>query len=223
MLVSANIRASNFCPAHYSRARLSNSRDVAERSQAKIGRAWSGEGGGKTKGRESLPSSLHPITPRSLLDCTSLVNIDRRIRDHWGRVRAKGTRKGRPRWRAPLNSEHLLRSGFNRFFEFSCAHAHVLASALSFIWLIFSKRTGTSVDDRKASEKDWTRLPEPNLPLCHWSSQLFDLRAPSSADVPVMLLSQGKRYCCQYNLAPRDLSSLTLAQENEYERTLGMT
>ena len=30
----------------------------------------------------------------------------------------------------------------------------------------------------------------PNLPLCHWSSQLFDLRAPSSTDVPVLLLNQ---------------------------------
>ena len=28
-----------------------------------------------------------------------------------------------------------------------------------------------------------------NLPLCHWSSQLFDLRAPSSTDVPVLLLN----------------------------------
>ena len=30
----------------------------------------------------------------------------------------------------------------------------------------------------------------PNLPLCHWSSQLFNLRAPSSTDVPVLLLNQ---------------------------------
>ena len=29
-----------------------------------------------------------------------------------------------------------------------------------------------------------------NFPLCHWSSQLFDLRAPSSTDVPVLLLNQ---------------------------------
>ena len=29
-----------------------------------------------------------------------------------------------------------------------------------------------------------------NLPLCHWSSQLFDLRAPSSTDAPVLLLNQ---------------------------------
>ena len=28
------------------------------------------------------------------------------------------------------------------------------------------------------------------LPLCHWSSQLFDLRAQSSTDVPVLLLNQ---------------------------------
>ena len=29
-----------------------------------------------------------------------------------------------------------------------------------------------------------------NLPICHWSSQLFDLREPSSTDVPVLLLNQ---------------------------------
>ena len=29
-----------------------------------------------------------------------------------------------------------------------------------------------------------------NLPLCNWSSQLFDLRAPLSTDVPVLLLNQ---------------------------------
>ena len=34
-------------------------------------------------------------------------------------------------------------------------------------WL--SNRTGTSVDDGKARGKDQTRLPVPNLPLCHWS------------------------------------------------------
>ena len=34
------------------------------------------------------------------------------------------------------------------------------------------------------------RLPVPNLPLCRWLSQLFDLRAPSSTDFPVLLLKQ---------------------------------
>ena len=29
-----------------------------------------------------------------------------------------------------------------------------------------------------------------NLPLCYWLSQMFDLRAPSSTDVPVLLLNQ---------------------------------
>ena len=29
-----------------------------------------------------------------------------------------------------------------------------------------------------------------HLPLCHWASQLFDLRAPWSTDVPVLLLNQ---------------------------------
>ena len=30
----------------------------------------------------------------------------------------------------------------------------------------------------------------PNLLLCYWSGQLFDLRAPSSTDVLVLLLNQ---------------------------------
>ena len=30
----------------------------------------------------------------------------------------------------------------------------------------------------------------PNLPHSHWPTQLFDLRAPSSTDVPVLLLNQ---------------------------------
>ena len=34
------------------------------------------------------------------------------------------------------------------------------------------------------------RLPVPHLSHCHWSSQLFDLRAPSSIDVPDLLLNQ---------------------------------
>ena len=38
--------------------------------------------------------------------------------------------------------------------------------------------------------KDYTRLPVPNLPLCYWSSHLFDLGAPSSSDVPVLFLNQ---------------------------------
>ena len=54
----------------------------------------------------------------------------------------------------------------------------------------FSNRTGTSVDDGKAHGKDQTRLPVPNLPLCHWLSQLFNLRAPSSTDFSVLLLNQ---------------------------------
>ena len=54
----------------------------------------------------------------------------------------------------------------------------------------FSNSMGTSFDDRKARGKDKTRLPVPNLTLSHWSSQLFDLRAPSSTDVSVLLLNQ---------------------------------
>ena len=52
------------------------------------------------------------------------------------------------------------------------------------------KRKGTSVDDLKARGKDQIRLPLPNLPFCHWSSQMFDLRAPLSNDVPLMLLNR---------------------------------
>ena len=54
----------------------------------------------------------------------------------------------------------------------------------------WSNRTGTSADDWKARLKDWTWLPVRNLLLCHWSSQLFDWRAPSSTDIPILLLSQ---------------------------------
>ena len=58
----------------------------------------------------------------------------------------------------------------------------------------FSNRTGTSVDDGKARGKDETLLPVPNLQLCYWSSQSFDLRAPSSTDVLVLLLNQPDLY-----------------------------
>ena len=47
-----------------------------------------------------------------------------------------------------------------------------------------------SSDDGKAHRKDQTRLPVPSLPLCHWSSQLFDLRVLPSTDVPVLLINQ---------------------------------
>ena len=65
-------------------------------------------------------------------------------------------------------------------------------SRIGYVFILgwFSNRTGTSFDDWKARGKDYTRLPVPNLPFCHWSSQLFDLRAPSSTDVPVLLLNQ---------------------------------
>ena len=70
-----------------------------------------------------------------------------------------------------------------------------LNSLLNLGW--FSDRTGTSMmTPGKARGKDLTWLPAPNLPLCHWSSQLFDLRAHSSTDVPVLLLSYpNKRFC----------------------------
>ena len=61
----------------------------------------------------------------------------------------------------------------------------------------FNNRTGTSVEDGKARGKDWTRLPVLNLLLCHWSSQLFDLRAPSSTDDPILLLNQPIKHVTQ--------------------------
>ena len=71
------------------------------------------------------------------------------------------------------------------------AHVQKLQMTLAYVPLgWYSNRTGTSVDDGKAREKDWTRLPVPNLQLCYWSSQLFNLRAPSSFDVPVLLPNQ---------------------------------
>ena len=39
----------------------------------------------------------------------------------------------------------------------------------------------------------------PNLPLCHWSSQSFNLHAPSSTNVPVLLLNQPNRFIKQQN------------------------
>ena len=71
-----------------------------------------------------------------------------------------------------------------------------------------SNRTGTSVDDGKARGKDWTLLPVPNLPLCHWSSHLFDLHAPSSTDVSVLLLNQP-------NIEVNNRSSRLASSENE--------
>ena len=50
----------------------------------------------------------------------------------------------------------------------------------------FSNRTGALVE--QVLGKEWMRFPVPNLPLYHWSSQLFDLCAPSSTDVPCILL-----------------------------------
>ena len=37
----------------------------------------------------------------------------------------------------------------------------------------------------------------PNLPFCHWSSQLFDLRAQSSTDVPVLLINCSSEFTQQ--------------------------
>ena len=50
---------------------------------------------------------------------------------------------------------------------------------------------------RESARKGLTRLPAPNLPLCHWSNQLSDLPAPSSTGVPVLLLNQECLVSCQ--------------------------
>ena len=56
-----------------------------------------------------------------------------------------------------------------------------------------SNTTGTSFDNGKGRGKDLTRIPVLNLPLCHWSSQLFDLRVPSSTDVPALVIQASSR------------------------------
>ena len=45
----------------------------------------------------------------------------------------------------------------------------------------------------RAERTKLDRLPVPNLPLSHWTSQLSDLRAPSLTDAPVLLLNQPSR------------------------------
>ena len=54
----------------------------------------------------------------------------------------------------------------------------------------FSNRTGNVIRRRERARKGLNATFVANLPLRHWSSQLFDLRAPSSTDVPVLLLNQ---------------------------------
>ena len=48
----------------------------------------------------------------------------------------------------------------------------------------------TMADLATGRECHLTRLSVLNLPLFHWSRQLFDLRAPSSTAVSVVLLNQ---------------------------------
>ena len=71
----------------------------------------------------------------------------------------------------------------------------------------FNNRTGKSVDDGKARRKDCAQLPMLNLPLYHWSSQLFDLCVPST-DVWVLLLNQPIISYCKsvfYNFSKQTL------------------
>ena len=65
----------------------------------------------------------------------------------------------------------------------------------------------------------------PNLPLCLWSSQLFDLRAPWSTDVPVLLLNQPKLlYQGMRELMKRRMRKLKKYQElkREIAKTVDM-
>ena len=71
----------------------------------------------------------------------------------------------------------------------------------------FSNRTWTSFDEGKATGRRGTRLTVPNLSLCHWSSQLFDLRAPSSTDFSVLLLNQPKKKYWTWNGKQRNETS----------------
>ena len=74
----------------------------------------------------------------------------------------------------------------------------------------FSNRTGTSFDDGKARGNDLIRLPVPNLPLGHWSSQLFDLNAPSSTDVHVLFLNQPRIEEISYSFYNLKVSNITM-------------
>ena len=105
---------------------------------------------------------------------------------HWRKLKVVHTHRtscwqGWPRGCGTLNSssQFWILTSFSVGSRF---HSYLLG------W--FSNRTGTSFDDGKARGKDETRLAVPNLPHSHWSTQLFDLRAPSSTDVPVLLLNQ---------------------------------
>ena len=85
----------------------------------------------------------------------------------------KSFRMGRLVWNISAVSSPVTHGGTGEESYFSPAPPRVRAwRRLTLTW--FSNRTGTSVDDGKARGKDLTRLPVPNLPLCHWSSQLFD-------------------------------------------------
>ena len=52
-----------------------------------------------------------------------------------------------------------------------------------------------------------------NLPLCHWSSQLFDMRAPLSTDVPVLLLNQSIIVSEQSTHFGRSLTGVSIVVE----------
>ena len=54
-------------------------------------------------------------------------------------------------------------------------------------WL--SNRTGTSFDDGKARGKDLTRLPVPNLPLCHWSTPRQNIYACATLSISGLFFS----------------------------------
>ena len=71
--------------------------------------------------------------------------------------------------------------------------------------LTYEADLATERERQLTTKKRANRFPVLILPLCHWSSQQLHLRAPSSTDVPVLLLnkpiyrSKPTFYCLQPN------------------------
>ena len=78
---------------------------------------------------------------------------------------------------------HACRTRFAVFFPLPSCCVSVLN------WLI-KQQNGNVIWRRVSARKGRNSTSGTQLPLCHWSIQLFDLRAQSSTDVPVLLLTQ---------------------------------
>ena len=82
-----------------------------------------------------------------------------------------------------------------------------LPVCLSVHWADLTTERERQLTTGKRAERT-ARLPMLNLPLYHWSSQLFDLRAPSSIDVWVLLINQPIISYCKsvfYNFSKQTL------------------